>query len=72
VGWERRLVVGKHSGRHLLSNLLEQHGINLSSEQTQSVLEAVRQESVHRKRSLTTQELLNLVKEKQRYSHAVR
>ena len=29
VGWERRLVLGKHSGRHLISNLLEQHGIFL-------------------------------------------
>jgi homocitrate synthase NifV len=71
VGWERRLVVGKHSGRHLLSSLLEQHGIALNSEQTQSVLDAVRQKSVQKKRSLTTEELLNLVVEK-KYSHAIR
>lgn len=70
VGWERRLVVGKHSGRHLVSNLLEQHGIILNSQETQSVLDAVRQQSVQKKRSLTTQELLNLVKE-QRYLHAI-
>ncbi|KAB8319559.1 homocitrate synthase [Tolypothrix campylonemoides VB511288] len=72
VGWERRLVVGKHSGRHLLSNVLQQHGIFLNSQETQSVLEVVRQESVQKKRSLTVQELLNLVQEQQRYSHAVR
>ncbi|MDF2387958.1 homocitrate synthase [Nostoc ellipsosporum NOK] len=71
VGWERRLVVGKHSGRHLVANLLEQHGIFLNSEETQSVLDAVRQQSVQKKRSLTTEELLNLVRE-QRYSHATR
>jgi homocitrate synthase NifV len=71
VGWERRLVVGKHSGRHLLSNLLEQYGIFLNSEETQSVLDAVRLQSTLRKRSLTTEELLNLVGE-QRYSHATR
>ncbi|MBD2254083.1 homocitrate synthase [Nostoc parmelioides] len=71
VGWERRLVVGKHSGRHSVSNLLEQHGIFLNPEETQSVLDAVRQQSVKKKRSLTTEELLNLVKE-QRYSHAAR
>jgi homocitrate synthase NifV len=65
------LVVGKHSGRHLLSSLLEQHGIALNSEQTQSVLDAVRQKSVQKKRSLTTEELLNLVVEK-KYSHAIR
>ncbi|MEH2394107.1 MAG: homocitrate synthase [Nostoc sp.] len=71
VGWERRLVIGKHSGRHLVSNLLEQHGIFLNSQETQSVLDAVRHQSVQKKRSLTTEELLNLVI-KQRYSHATR
>ena len=71
VGWERRLVLGKHSGRHLISNLLQQHGISLNSEETKTVLDAVRQQSVQKKRSLTTQELLNLVEE-QRYSHAAR
>lgn len=71
VGWERRLVLGKHSGRHLVSNLLQQHGISLNSEETKSVLDAVRHQSVQKKRSLTTQELLNLVEE-QRYSHAAR
>jgi homocitrate synthase NifV len=60
VGGERRLVLGKHSGRHLLSNLLEQQGIFLNPEATQSMLDAVRQASVEKKRSLTTQELLHL------------
>ncbi|MEA5569721.1 homocitrate synthase [Calothrix sp. UHCC 0171] len=69
VGWERRLVVGKHSGRHLLISLLQQYGIVLNREESQSVLDAVRQESIQKKRNLTTQELLNLVLE-QRYSHA--
>ena len=72
VGWERRLVVGKHSGRHLVSSLLTQHGITLNSQETQSVLDAVRHESVQKKRSLTTQELVKLAREKQRYSHAIR
>lgn len=71
VGWQRRLVVGKHSGRHLVSNLLQQYGIFLKPEETQAVLDAVRQQSVQKKRSLTTEELLNLVRE-QRYSHATR
>lgn len=71
VGWERRLVIGKHSGRHLLSNLLAQHGIFLNDEETQAVLNAVRHESTIKKRNLSTEELLNLVKE-QRYFHAAR
>ena len=41
VGWKRRLVVGKHSGRHLLTNLLSQHGVNLDHEESQVVLESV-------------------------------
>ncbi len=69
VGWERRLVMGKHSGRHSVSNMLEQHGIFLNPEETQFILDAVRQQSVQKKRSLTTEEVLNLVRE-QRYSHA--
>jgi len=61
IGQEHRLVVGKHSGRQLLSNLLQQHDINLDAEEAQSVLEAVRQMSVQVKRSLTEEELLNLI-----------
>jgi homocitrate synthase NifV len=61
VGCERRLVVGKHSGRHLLSNLLQQYGVTLEQDETQSVLEAVRNLSIQVKRSLTVEELLNLV-----------
>ncbi|MDV2995481.1 MAG: 2-phosphonomethylmalate synthase [Chroococcidiopsis sp. SAG 2025] len=61
VGWERRLVVGKHSGRHLVSNLLQQQGISLNTDETQSILDAVRQQSVQNKRSLEPQELINLV-----------
>ncbi|MBD2777795.1 homocitrate synthase [Iningainema tapete] len=70
VGWQRRLVVGKHSGRHLVSSLLEEHGIFLNAQETQSVLDAVRQQSIEKKRSLSIEELLNLVQE-QRYYHAI-
>jgi homocitrate synthase NifV len=61
VGWERRLVVGKHSGRHLVLSVLQQHGITLSQPEVQSVLDAVRHQSVKVKRSLTVEELLSLV-----------
>ena len=64
VGWKRRLVVGKHSGRHLLSSLLQQHGIALDPEETQSILEKVRNLSVQNKRSLTVEELLNIAQDK--------
>ena len=61
VGWERRLVVGKHSGRHLVFSVLQQNGITLSQPEIQSVLDAVRHLSVKIKRSLTVEELLSLV-----------
>lgn len=72
VGWERRFVVGKHSGRHLVLNMLQQHGIFLNSEEIQSVLEAVRHQAVEVKRSLTIEELLSLVPQGRSYAYANR
>lgn len=70
VGWERRFVVGKHSGRHLVMSVLQQHGIILNSEEVQSVLEAVRHQAVEAKRNLTVEELLSLVSERF-HAHAI-
>ncbi|MGK7943546.1 MAG: homocitrate synthase [Microcystaceae cyanobacterium] len=67
VGRERQLVVGKHSGRHLLNSLLKQYDITLSAEEIQLLLEQVRQISVEVKRSLTPEELLNLVKQQEAF-----
>ena len=61
VGRERRLVIGKHSGKHLVTNFLQQYGIALTLEETRSLVEAVRDLSVKLKRSLTPDELLNLI-----------
>lgn len=69
VGQERRLVVGKHSGRHMLVNWLQQNGVALTNEETQQVLAAVRQLASQVKRSLTSDELMNLVSERT-MSHA--
>ncbi|MDJ0732125.1 MAG: homocitrate synthase [Crocosphaera sp.] len=70
VGWKRRLVVGKHSGRHLLTNLLSQHGISLNHEESQVVLDSVRHLSVQMKRSLTVEELIDLAHNR-RMSHGI-
>lgn len=61
VGRERRLVVGKHSGRTLLNQVLQRYGIQLDAVMGQSVLNAVRDRSTQLKRSLTLDELLSLV-----------
>lgn len=71
VGWERRFVVGKHSGRHIVLSILQQQGIMLNAEEIKSLLAAVRQRSVQFKRSLTLEELLNLVPQARSYAHAV-
>lgn len=64
VGRERSLVLGKHSGKHILTNMLQQYGISLSLEETRSLLDAVRDLSVKLKRGLTPSELLSLVPNK--------
>ncbi|MFP4298051.1 MAG: homocitrate synthase [Spirulinaceae cyanobacterium] len=64
VGRERSLVLGKHSGKHILMNMLQQYGISLSLEETRSLLDAVRDLSVQLKRSLTPSELLSLIPNK--------
>ncbi|HBE18470.1 MAG TPA: homocitrate synthase [Cyanobacteria bacterium UBA11149] len=61
VGWERRLVVGKHSGKHLINNFMAERGVTLNREQTESLLQAVRDRAVQSKHSITDEELLNLV-----------
>jgi homocitrate synthase NifV len=61
VGRERRLVIGKHTGKHLVNNLLQQRGITLTQTQMRSLIDAVRDLSVDLKRSLTPDELLNLI-----------
>ncbi|MCD8485494.1 MAG: homocitrate synthase [Desertifilum sp.] len=61
VGWEHRFVVGKHSGRHLLQKVLQGYGVTLNPDETQAVLQAVRDRSVQVKRNLTPDELLSLV-----------
>ncbi|WP_416669567.1 homocitrate synthase [Egbenema bharatensis] len=70
VGWEHQFVVGKHSGRHLVQAVLQQHGILLNAEEAQIVLQAVRDRAVQVKRSLTPDELLSLASPKGELSYA--
>lgn len=61
VGRQRRFVVGKHSGRRLLNQVLQDYGLQLDATDSQSLLNAVRDRSTQLKRSLTVDELLALV-----------
>ncbi|OKH39120.1 homocitrate synthase [[Phormidium ambiguum] IAM M-71] len=70
VGWQHRFSIGKHSGRHLLQEVLQKYGIILSPAETHTLLEAVRDRSVQVKRSLTAEELLSLVPSVRDIAHA--
>jgi homocitrate synthase NifV len=61
VGWQHQVVVGKHSGRHAIESVLQEHGIVLDATEMRSLLEAVRQRSTEVKHNLTPDELLNLI-----------
>ncbi|NEQ97513.1 MAG: homocitrate synthase [Cyanothece sp. SIO2G6] len=61
VGWQHQLVLGKHSGQHLLRSVLERYDISLNPAETQAVLAAVRSWATQVKRSLTDDEVLHLV-----------
>jgi homocitrate synthase NifV len=65
VGGERRLLAGKHSGRHLLEEMLVSQGVFLAQEELRSLLESVRHFSMQVKRNLTAEELLNLVNQRE-------
>ena len=61
VGCQRRFVIGKHSGRHLLNQVLQTYGVQLDANASQTLLNTVRDLSTQFKRSLTVDELLALV-----------
>jgi homocitrate synthase NifV len=61
VGQTHQLAIGKHSGRHGLTNVLQAQGVQVAQEETQAILEAARNMSVQVKRNLTMEELLSLV-----------
>jgi homocitrate synthase NifV len=61
VGCQRRLVIGKHSGRTLLHKILQEQGIKLDPSKGQSLLDTVRDRATQLKRSLTPDELISLV-----------
>ncbi|MEO0409496.1 MAG: homocitrate synthase [Cyanobacteria bacterium P01_A01_bin.135] len=65
VGCQRQFVIGKHSGRSLLNQVLKDYGVNLDAAHGQSILSAVRDRSTQLKRNLTVDELLDLIPQKQ-------
>jgi homocitrate synthase NifV len=60
VGLERRISIGKHSGRHTVKSVLAKQGIEVDDDAAGDMLEIVRSSSVALKRSLTERELIYL------------
>ncbi|MBO9998010.1 MAG: homocitrate synthase [Cyanobacteria bacterium SID2] len=61
LGREHCLVAGKHSGRHLISEMCDRCGVEIEATQLQCVLDDLRHRSIQLKRSLTTEEVMDLV-----------
>ncbi|MCG7841201.1 MAG: homocitrate synthase [Methanomassiliicoccales archaeon] len=58
VGLSRRIVIGKHSGRHTIKQILANKGIEVSDELAGDILSQVRANSIALKRSLSENELI--------------
>ncbi len=58
VGLERQLVLGKHSGGASISAKFKEYGIELSSEESQAILEVVRRVAIQLKRALFDKEIM--------------
>jgi homocitrate synthase NifV len=58
VGLCRRIVIGKHSGRHTIKQILSNKGIEVSDEMAGDILAQVRANSIALKRSLSENELI--------------
>ncbi|QLH74375.1 MAG: homocitrate synthase [Methanomassiliicoccales archaeon] len=60
VGLSRKIIIGKHSGRHTLKQVLAKHGHEIDDNTSGILLEHVRASSVALKRSLSELELVYL------------
>jgi homocitrate synthase NifV len=62
VGGQRRVTVGKHSGRAAVRHLLALHGLAIDDASAEGVLERVRALSTRLRRGLTEEELVSLAR----------
>jgi len=63
VGLERRIVIGKHSGRNTIVTDLSHRGIKLSDQEAIDLLERVRKAAVKLHRSISSDELYSMYKD---------
>jgi homocitrate synthase NifV len=69
VGLSRKIVIGKHSGKHTIKTILETKGIEVDVDTAQALLDIVRANSVSLKRSLSENELVYIYQDYMDESH---
>ncbi|MFH1773513.1 MAG: homocitrate synthase family protein [Methanobacteriota archaeon] len=57
IGTSRKIVIGKHSGKHAVWDKLKELGINASKEQLIKIVDVVKRSSQERKSAITDEEL---------------
>ncbi len=57
IGTNRKIVIGKHSGKHAVWDKLKELGINASKEQLIKIVDVVKRNSQERKSAITDEEL---------------
>jgi homocitrate synthase NifV len=58
VGMSRKIIIGKHSGRHTIQEILASKGMEVDEKAAGDLLEIVRSTSIGLKRSLSENELI--------------
>ncbi|MBC5996672.1 homocitrate synthase [Romboutsia ilealis] len=67
VGLERQIVIGKHSGKAAIINKFMEYNINLTEDEANMMLKAVRALSIRAKRILFDKELVQLYNDIKKY-----
>ncbi len=63
VGASRKIIIGKHSGKHAVWDKLEKLGIHADKDQLLRVVEAVKERSEKRKSAIPDKQLLKMAKD---------
>jgi len=58
VGMDRKIIIGKHSGRSTIKQVLSNKGVSVDDESASAILDIVRKTSVSLKRALSENELI--------------
>nr|WP_321452117.1 hypothetical protein [uncultured Carboxylicivirga sp.] len=63
IGKDSRFIIGKHSGSAIIQSVLSEVGVNLSKEESQKVLDTIKQREKNLKGEIDKEELLSIYKQ---------